>query len=325
MHRREFIAMSTLVTARAAISARPGVASVAMKSSIGSSAESAKSSGVIAVEGAQLPYAVEGEGAPCIVIGSSIYYPRTLSRELRKHLKFAFSTSRHFAPSEASFEASRITIDTYSNDVEELRKTLGLGKVAVMGHSIHGVLALEYARRYPQSTSHVIVIASPPAGLAKEQVAMDSFWEADASPERKDALKRNLEKLGPDALSKLPPGERVIKYYVTNGPKYWYDYNYDASWLWQGMHVNGPVFNRVLGELFKDYDLAQGPGAITSPVFLALGRYDYVVPYTLWNDQEKSKLSKLSYDLFAKSGHTPQLEEPDLFDHKLLEWLRSNR
>ena len=77
------------------------------------------------------------------------------------------------------------------------------------------------------------------------------------------------------------------------------------------------VFNVVL----KDYDVAQSPERITAPVFLALGRYDYVVPYTLWNDK-KEKLPDLSIKLFEKSGHYAMFEEQALFDESLIEWAK---
>ena len=75
-----------------------------------------------------------------------------------------------------------------------------------------------------------------------------------------------------------------------------------------------------LFSLFQNYDLEQGPGKIIVPVFLALGRYDYVVPHTLWDDQ-KQKLPHVSLHLFEQSGHTPQLEESVLFDKTLLAWM----
>jgi len=41
----------------------------------------------------------------------------------------------------------------------------------------------------------------------------------------------------------------------------------------------------------------------------------------LWDDY-KDKLPNLSYNLFEKSGHYPQLEEQDLFDKKLIAWIK---
>lgn len=267
-------------------------------------------------------YIVEGRGTPCVVIGSLTYYPRTFSQELRSHFKFVFVDSRHFSPPDTSLAVDEITIDTYCDDVEQLRGKLGLDRIAVLGHSIHGSLALEYARRYPEHTSHVIAIASPPCGMTKVTAASGAYWEAEASEERKRIWNRNWKELGPDALSKMPPAEAFVKMYVTNGPMYWYEPTYDASWLWEGVETNVEVFGRLMGVLFAEYDLAQGPGQITSPVFLALGRHDYVVPYSLWDD-EKDKLLNvpLSYNLFERSGHTPQLEEQALFDQRLVEWI----
>ncbi len=278
------------------------------------------SRGVITVDGAKLHYVIEGHGVTCLLIGSSIMYPRTFSQELRKHIKFVFLDGRHFVPTEGSFDIEKVTLDTYASDIEKARKTLALGKVFIIGHSIHGDLALEYARRYPQNVKGVIVIASPPVGLAEVTKASQAFWETDASTARKQQLKINWQKQGGlESVKNMPGGQGFIRTYVTNGPKYWYDAAYDCSWIWAGMDPNTPMTDRLFS-LFQKYDLEQGPGMITSPVFLAVGRYDYVVPHALWDDQ-KQKLSHLSYHVFQHSGHTPQLEEPALFDRTLLEWI----
>ena len=276
--------------------------------------------GVIQVEGARLHYLMEGSGPTCLLIGSSIMYPRLFSQDLRKHVRIVFLDGRHFVPAEEGFDVHTVTIDTYAADIEKARKTLNLGKVFIMGHSIHGDLAMEYARRYPQNVIGAIVIASPPAGLAKTSSVSQEFWEKDASVLRKHQLEVNWERAGgQDAVKKLPGGQAFVRTYVTNGPKYWYDQAYDCSWIWAGMDPNTAMTSQLFS-LFQNYDLAEGPGKITAPVFLALGRYDYVVPHTLWDDQ-KQKLPNLSLHLFEKSGHTPQFEEPAQFDKALLAWM----
>jgi proline iminopeptidase len=280
--------------------------------------------GVIAVKSAKLQYVAEGTGVQCIVVGSSIMYPRLFAKELREHLHLIFLDMPHFVPSDDSFDINQVTLDAYASDIEQARTTLKLGTVVVMGHSIHGDLALEYARRYPQHVSHVVVIASPPVGVVELGKSSQAFWDNDASEERKQVLKTNWEKAGDtETVGKLSPGQAFIKTYVTNGPKYWYEPTYDATWIWAGMDPSAKMTTHLF-DLFKNYDLAQGPGQLKAPVFLALGRYDYVVPYTAW-DGQKGKLPNLSYNLFEKSGHTPQLEEPALFDQKLLKWLAVGR
>jgi proline iminopeptidase len=79
------------------------------------------------------------------------------------------------------------------------------------------------------------------------------------------------------------------------------------------------VIARLYGELFKSYDLAQGGAEITVPVLIAHGRYDYAIPYTLW-EEHRHKLPRHSYTLFERSAHTPPLEEAERFDQTLLSW-----
>ena len=284
--------------------------------------------GTISVEGARLQYVVEGSGTPCLVIGSATYYPRTFSQQLRNHLELHFVDARHFAsadPSDAAhaaYAADQVTFSTYADDIERVRQALGLGKVPIIGHSIHGIIVLEYARRYPQHVSGVGVLASPPAGMDELVPATQQFWQTDASPERKAALARNWEATPLEVVNALPPGDAFIRTYVLNGPKYWHDAAYDCSALWAGVTLDMPLTTHLFGPMFAHYDLAQGPGELSMPIFLGLGRYDYVVPYALW-DKQKSALLNVTYHLFERSGHTPQFEEPTVFDQQLTAWLKS--
>lgn len=42
------------------------------------------SSGIVERPGATLAYVIEGEGRPCIIIGSRLYYPRVFSERFKK-------------------------------------------------------------------------------------------------------------------------------------------------------------------------------------------------------------------------------------------------
>lgn len=281
-----------------------------------------ESSGTVSVEGATLNYIIEGEGIPCVVIGSSIYDSRAFSKKLRKHLKCIFVDARHFGKLDPQFKIENITLDTYLDDIEQVRTALKLGKICILGHSIHGLLALEYALKYPQNTSHAIIIGIAPIAFPKIIEASAEFWESDASEERKKILQKNQDERGED-ISKMPPDKAFVQSYIANAPLYWYDPTYDCSWLWEGVEPNANLANHVFGVLFKDYDITDRIHQIKTPVFLAIGRYDYVVPYTLW-DNFKDKMPNLSYNLFERSGHTPQLEEQTLFDEKLIDWIKGH-
>jgi len=278
-----------------------------------------KSSGVVTVNGVELPYFIEGEGIPCIIAGDALVTSRGLSEELRKHFKFIITDFRMNLPSEKLDEIDKITLDTFIDDIEQVRKALGFDKICVLGHSISGLLALEYARKYPEHTSNVIMNGTPPYWNAKAERIGNEYWISHASDERKLILKQNWENLPEDTLSSLYPGDAAILRYITNAPKYWYDPTYDRWWLAEGVYWNMEVWEQLFGVIMADYDIAK-EDQITTPVFLSLGKYDYVVPYYLWDDY-KDKLSNLSYHFFEKSGHWAMLEEQALFDSLLIDWI----
>jgi proline iminopeptidase len=279
-----------------------------------------ETSGVVSVEGAELHYVIEGKGTPWIGLGHSESQRRILSQKLRNYFKFVFMDLRHDAQSNSSVEISKITLDTYLDDIDKVRRTLGLDKAVVFGHSIHSYIALEYARKYPKNTSHVVMSGFTPYSLAG---VADEFWESDASAERKMILKQNMEKISEDELSRMPSKERVVKTYMAMAPKLFYDPTYDLSWIYEVVESNQDISRHLFQVIFKDYDIAKRPGRVETPVFLAIGRYDYLCPYFLWNDR-KDVLPNLSYNLFEKSGHFPMVEEQELFDKKLIEWIKSH-
>jgi len=279
-------------------------------------------SGTVKIDGFELPYFIEGTGVPCIVINDAPAMSRAFSRELRKHFKFIFMDSRHNTPYDESSDISKITLDTFVDDIELVRRTLGFDKICVHGHSIFGLIALEYARKYPEHTTHVIMNGTPPYMNAESEKISKEYWESHASEERKMILKQNWEKISEDRLSSLPPGEADILRYITNGPMYWYDPKYDCSWLLEGEKWNDDVWKQMVSMFRSEYDIAHRT-QITTPIFLSLGRFDYVVPYYMWDDL-KEKFSSLTVVILEKSGHWAFIEEQELYDKKLIGWIKSH-
>lgn len=60
------------------------------------------------------------------------------------------------------------------------------------------------------------------------------------------------------------------------------------------------------------------------PLLLVYGRFEFLVaPVYSW-DPVRPKFKNLTIRIFEKSVHSPQYEQPDLFDPELLNWLREN-
>jgi proline iminopeptidase len=254
-----------------------------------------------------------------------MYNSRIFSQNLRKHLRLVFLDHRGFVPSPGHVDTTEFALDSLIDDVERARQQLGLDRIAVIGHSGHAFMALEYAKKYPANVSHVIMIGIGPDLSAASFEAAERYWQESVAPERKAALQDNLQRLPNEELAKLPPGERFIKRYLRNGPRIWYAPRFDSSPLWVGVEINMEMIGYVWGKVFRDIDITQGLSTFNHPVFLALGRYDFIsAPPCSW-DPIRPKFRNLTVQVFERSGHTPQYEEPELFDAELLRWIEEHQ
>ena len=75
-----------------------------------------------------------------------------------------------------------------------------------------------------------------------------------------------------------------------------------------------------MGSLTSDWDVTIGRDQLRVPILLAHGRYDYVVPYTMWNGITQT-LPDATLHLFERSGHQPFFEEPEKFAEVVRGWM----
>jgi len=275
------------------------------------------------IKGVKPYYKIEGTGIPClIVISHGIqFHQRTFSENLRKNLQLIFTDLSGGYSDTRSID--EMTFDSVMDDIDGIRRELNLDRIAMVGHSAHVLLTLEYARRYPDNLSHCILMGLGPKWWQLDDCRkiMDDYWDEFASDERKEVYSRNRMELTEEMLSSVSPGEAFILSYLASTPKYWYDYDFDRSHLFDDLKLNREVMDRLFEVVLKDYDATSYLSEIECPVFIAMGRYDFVCPPPLW-DGEKEKLQDCTYYLFERSGHHPQLEEQSLFDERLIDWIK---
>ena len=285
-------------------------------------AQAPAETGAIAAGPFRLGYRIEGSGPTAIVIGSSVYYPRVFSQDLRRHLRLVFLDHRGFTASPGRVDTTEFALDKLVDDVERARQQLGLGRIVVVGHSGHAYMALEYAKKYPGNVAHVVLIGISPDLSAASQEEAERYWKESVWPERKAALQENLRGLSDEDLAKLPGRDRFVRGYVRDGPRAWYDPRFDSTPYWAGVDITIEMWDYVWGEVFRDIDITKGLDAFDRPVFLALGRYDFLIaPPSSW-DRVRPKFRDLTVRVFERSGHTPQHDEAALFDAELLRWLK---
>ena len=272
-------------------------------------------------DGTKLTYFIEGEGYPCIVVTEGELLTNAISKELKNHFKFIFINARMNVSDPG--DVNKITFDVLVDDIDQIRKALDLNKICVFGHSVSGLIAFEYAKKYPQFTSHVIMNGTSPVDGQLLDPLCNMYWETNASKERKEALTKSWSNLSKDSLENLGTSESRKLKYVLDGPKCFYDYNFRADSLLKNTYWNASVWDQIFTKLIPVYDIGKGK-TVDIPVFLSQGKYDFYDPYIAW-DSCKSKIPNLSFHLFEKSGHYSLYEEEELFRRELITWFENTR
>ncbi|MEO1090643.1 MAG: alpha/beta hydrolase [Pseudomonadota bacterium] len=270
-----------------------------------------------------LGFRIEGAGASALVIGSSVQHPRLFPTRLRDHLRLAFVDQRAFARPTREVTPADFAFDDMLADVERLREHLQLGQVVLIGASGNGLIALEYAKRYPNAVTHVVLIATPPGFGAIHVELAERHWAEAVCPERRARHDVSMQAL--EAAVAADPDRAFVTYCLHMGARTWFDASYDAAALWSGVHVNMAGFQHVWGEVFRDLDVAEGLERLQMPVLIALGRVDYLIaPNEAW-EPHRAHFPDLTIRVFDRSGHAPPLEEPAAFVTTLLDWLARPR
>src|SRR5512136_166207 len=114
----------------------------------------------IAIRGIQLNVKVIGHGYPLVLMhggpGADLYTLMSL-KPLADQYTLVFYDHRCNGRSEGA-DVSTMSWENLTADADALREKLGFEKWAVLGHSFGGNVALEYALRYPNRLSHLVLL-----------------------------------------------------------------------------------------------------------------------------------------------------------------------
>lgn len=274
---------------------------------------------VINNDGFKLNYRIQGRGQQILVVGSSVYYPQLFSTDLFEQFQFIFLDHRGFGSPPEVLEPEHYRLDRVLDDIELARLQLGLTDVAIMGHSGHAFMVLAYARKYPEQVRKIILLNSAPSNSKERLDQSASFFEENAAPDRKSKFEQDISLL--DSDTREYPERRFVHMCIRMGAQSFYDYTFDAAPMWDKVKTNMPVMDYLWGEAFAEMNLLQLLKDAGKPVFIGLGRYDYLVgPVSLWNSIDKND-PHVKKIIFERSGHNPMFEEPELFNQALIEWM----
>jgi len=209
-----------------------------------------------------------------------------------------------------------VTIESDVEDLDRLREYFGLERVALMGHSWGGLLALEYAIRHPDRVSRLILINTAP-------VSHDDFslMRQELPKERAPA---DLEKLNirpSDPLFQEGDPDTVAAYYrihfrpTMRQPEQLESMveRLRASFTKEGVLKARAIEDRLVEEtwLRSDYDLLPKLANLSIPTLVLRGDYDFIPRECA--ERVASAIPEARFVELSNCGHFSYLERPDEF------------
>jgi len=202
-----------------------------------------------------------------------------------------------------------LTFAQFCDDADALRGHLGSESVAVMGHSYGGFIALEYALRYPDRLSRLILVDTAPAFDYAEEVLANA--ERKATNEEMMAMVR----------APIPKDdEELMRMMGLMAPLYFHRFDQKAADRLLADTIVSASAGARSEELLAEYDVTSRLGEIRAPALILVGRDDFICPPSQAAIMHEG-IPGSELVVFEESGHFPWVEQPDAFFAAVRDWL----
>lgn len=219
--------------------------------------------------------------------------------------------------SDTAKNVTEYTLERDIEDLEGLRIAMGFDKINVLGHSYGGLVAQGYAIKYSNNVSHLIIANSFHSYLMWQanddncnheiKTNYPEVWKELMEVREKGAI--SSDKIHQDIYGKVPYGFL----YAYNADKFAkrtrkpYPNSFNSKLYYQMVGKDGDF---IVGNDIGNFDFRKDLKNLDMPILIIAGRFDRVaVPKEMI--KYKEYCPQAEFVMFEKSGHNPQVEEPE--------------
>ena len=256
--------------------------------------------------GSHLFYSVEGDGRPPIVF----LHPLPFDHRIWMHQTFEFSFAHRVLAldfpglgySEASIRPC--TILSLSDDLNDIMKIEGIEEAVVVGLSLGGAVAQQFALKYPEKVRKLI-LAGTSCTYAGDEIRK-KFTERVSqyeSPAASEHYTNNLKILFSSKFLESEQGNSILRNYSSLGAR-----------------IDFKGVAKLFGALLS-FDIEEKIGSIGAPTLVIAGDEDRV-----FSDSKKisEKIPNAKFFPIQGAGHIACYEKPKLFNTAIKHFLESD-
>ncbi|MGN9911176.1 alpha/beta fold hydrolase [Phytohabitans sp. LJ34] len=197
------------------------------------------------------------------------------------------------------------THEQWASDVDGLRAWLGAERIVMAGGSYGGFVAMEYAIHYPSRVS-ALVLRDTAADSSNQDAALRNALSSARVKVDREKLDRIMSGTVRDDADLRDCWAEILPLY-----------DHDLDWAKVRERVAATPYryethNFAFAVNQPSYDIKAKLPGITCPTLVTVGRHDWITPVEC-AETIASLIPGAELVVFEKSGHSPQLEEPELF------------
>jgi proline iminopeptidase len=248
---------------------------------------------------------VMGQGYPLLLMhgGPGLDHTTLLSlKPLADHFTLIFYDHRCNGRSGGAVES--MTWDNLTADADALRQILGFDEWAVLGHSFGGNVALEYALRYPERLSWLLLVDTCGECRWYREVAPLILGKRGYSDATVAAARRFFTgALTPDEVRPI-----AMKF----AGAYYYSYRHamrDAVTLAFRLKMRPEAHVQGFGHLLNGWTVMDRLPEIDVPTLVLAGRHDFLFPpehQAILAD----RMPNAELEIIERAGHEAPAEQP---------------
>jgi proline-specific peptidase len=202
-------------------------------------------------------------------------------------------------------DVTSMTMENLTADADALRQALGFEKWAVLGHSFGGYVAMEYALRYPQNLSHLLLVDTGGENRWAQEKAPEELAKRGFSPQMVDLTRRYFNgQIEPNEM--FPSLMKLSKAYNP----YTKLSQLPQMLIW-GLQTKLQPETFIYSEshFLKGWTIMDRLGEIRVPTLVMAGRQDFIYPPE-HQEQLAAAIPNARLVFIDRAGHNPHDEQP---------------
>ena len=203
-------------------------------------------------------------------------------------------------------EVSTMTWENLTADADALRERLGFERWAVLGHSFGGHVALEYALRYPDRVSQLVLL----------DTAADARWARENAA--RIIARRGYSRATANVVRRFFTGRIEPRYFVPAVLRFMTAYSYRPNPVSlardmiaeRGMKMRPETTTWANRHLLPGWSVRDRLSEVRVPTLIMAGRDDFLFPPEC-QVELASGIPGARLEIIERAGHNPQAERPD--------------